>query len=100
MRTAVAETSIAAFRDHRDCGKLSNQQQIVMKAFHRPGAAPDYSSRELVEVTGLERQSIVARLNELEKLGFIEWGEKRLCKLSTKKIRPAKLPATQGSLSQ
>lgn len=99
MRTAT-ETRNAAFHDHRDSGRLGDQQQAVMRAFHRPGAAPDYSSKELAGLLGMERSSVTGRLNELVALGFLEWGYVRPCRITARRITPARLPGRQLEIFQ
>lgn len=87
-----------SFHAHRDSGKLGDQQQRVMREFHRIGAPPDYSSKEMAEALHIERSSCCARLNELERLGYLEWGTPRLCRYTGKRITPLRLPTIQREL--
>jgi len=98
--TPSQETRNDSFRTHRDSGHLGDQQRRVMLLFHAVGAQADYSSKEVAQALHIERSAAVARLNELEKLGYLEWGNKRPCRHTGKTITPLKLPMRQGSLFQ
>jgi len=81
----VADTSIAAYREHSDSGKLGSQAQHILDCM-RPGW--DYSRRELIAVTGLELSSICGRVNELLAVGLLQETAPRKCGITGKRITP------------
>ena len=82
---SVATTSIAAYRDHREKGKVGAQARKILVAM-RPGV--EYSRRELVDLTGLELSSICGRVNELLGSGLIQEGRTRPCRVTGKSVHP------------
>jgi len=86
MRTAIADTSIESFLDHRASGKLQAQQRLVMLSIHA-GYRPDWSLREIGKVVKLDTSTVSARVNELIKLGYLERCERRKCSVTGKTIR-------------
>lgn len=98
MIGASIQTRNEAFRAHRDSGRLGEQQQRVMRLFHSMDAARDYSSKEVAEALHIERSSAVARLNELEALGYLEWAEPRLCSYTQRRVTPLRLAKSQREL--
>ena len=98
MIGASIQTRNESFRQHRESGRLGEQQQRVMRLFHSMDAARDYSSKEVAEALHIERSSAVARLNELEALGYLEWAEPRLCRFTGRKVTPLRLPKPQREL--
>lgn len=85
----VAETSIAAYREHRDSGKVGKQAQHILDCM-RPGWS--YSRRELMAVTGLELSSICGRVNELVGTGLLQEGAPRKCGVTGKRVTPVVKP--------
>lgn len=96
--SAQLTTRNESFYQHRDAGRLGDQQQRIMRIFHSVGAKPDYSSKEVSEILRIERSAAVARLNELEKIGYLEWGTPRKCSITGKTITPLQLPRGQQDL--
>lgn len=94
------QTRNESFYQHRDSGRLGEQQQRIMRLFHSIGARPDYSSKEVSEALHIERSSAVARLNELEAMGWLQWGAPRRCSITGKRITPLQLPKGQRELFQ
>ena len=91
------QTRNQAFYAHRDSGDLTRQQRAVMLFIHgHPGR--DWSSKELSKDMDIERSSATARINELEAIGYLQWGIQRRCTITGKTITPIRLPAKQGSL--
>lgn len=82
---SVSTTSIAAYREHRETGKVGAQARKILVAM-RPGV--EYSRRELCEVTGLELSSICGRVNELLSSGHIQEGRVRPCRVTGKTVHP------------
>ena len=97
MQPSVRETSIAAYHELRDTGRLGRQQQTILDQI-KPGR--DYSLRELSRLTILEINAVSGRVNDLKKLNLLVEGEKRACTVTGKTITPVKLPAKQGELFQ
>lgn len=91
----VRDTSRTAYLNLTDTGKLGCQQQTIMQHI-KPGH--DYSLRELCAVTGLEINAVSGRCNDLKKLGLLEEGAARPCKVSGRTIHPVRLPRQQGEL--
>lgn len=81
----VADTSIDAYHEHRDSGRLGKQAQAILDKM-RPGWG--YSRRELVETTGIELSSICGRVNELLKLGILQEQSPRKCGVTGKRVVP------------
>lgn len=97
MRTAVADTSIRAYRQAKKEGTLNTGHRKVLAAMSPYPA--DYSLQELVALTGLQVNVVSGRINELrEKHGKVERGEPRACKVTGKTIRPHRLPHPQRAL--
>ena len=92
----VASTSLAAYDNLRETGKLSARQQQVM-AVIKPGR--DYSLQELVMLCGLPVNCVSGRVAELKKapLSMLEHGPTRACSLTKSTIHPVRLPSKQSS---
>ena len=88
----VAETSIVAYHELRDSGKLGKQCQHILDSM-RPGWS--YSRRELIEVTGLELSSICGRVNQLIGIGLLQDGAPRKCGVTGKTITPVIKPQVE-----
>lgn len=83
----VADTSIAAYREHRDTGKVSKQALHILNSMNLGRA---YSRRELIAATGLELSSICGRVNELVALGMLEEAPARKCTVTGKTVKPVR----------
>ncbi len=84
----VASTSIEAYRDHKETGKLGRQASTILSKMS-PGV--DYSRKELSKITGFELSAICGRVNELLSIGLLEELESRKCSITGKNIHPVKL---------
>lgn len=82
---SVSTTSIAAYKDHREAGKVSAQARSILDAM-KPGIK--YSRRELVEITGLELSSICGRVHELLGSKLIREDTPRKCRITGKTVKP------------
>lgn len=92
----VRDTSMSAYDELRDSGKLSKQQAKVL-SYIKPGQ--DYSIQEMVQITGLEAHIISGRLCDLKNKGALEEAPTRKCRANpTKTIHPVRLPAEQLDL--
>jgi len=87
MRTAVQDTSIESFLDHRASGKLQAQQREVMLVLYGNRDYPPWSLQELSRYTSIAVHVLSARVNELIKLGYLERCERRKCSVTGKTIR-------------
>lgn len=85
----VASTSLAAYDNLRETGKLSARQQQVM-AVIQPGR--DYSLQELVMLCGLPVNCVSGRVKELKDAKALEHGPTRACSLTKATIHPVRLP--------
>jgi len=93
----IADTSIAAYREHKDTGKLGKQASTLLAKMN-PNR--DYSRKELSRETGIELSAICGRVNELLSIGLLEELEPRKCNITGKRIHPIKLRTTDGNNSQ
>lgn len=82
---SVATTSIDAYHDHRDTGKLGQQAQQILSAMIE---GERYSRRELARALGMELSSVCGRVNELLQIGLLAEGEPRRCSITHKRINP------------
>jgi hypothetical protein len=85
----VADTSIEAYHEHRDSGRLGAQHLHILDQM-RPGWG--YSRRELMLITGLELSSICGRVNELVKLGMLQEQSPRKCGITGRRVVPVIKP--------
>jgi hypothetical protein len=84
----VASTSIEAYIEHKDTGKLGKQASNILE---KMVPAKDYSRKELARLTGFELSSICGRVNELLEMGMLEELAPRKCSITGKNIHPVKL---------
>lgn len=92
----VADTSLDAYRDHRNSGELGAQQKKVMLFFHMKGG--EYTRSELAEKIPMRLSSVCGRVNELVKLGYLVEASRRPCNVTGVNAHPLKLPPRQGAL--
>jgi hypothetical protein len=81
----VAITSIFAYKEHKETGKVGNQ---AMSIFHKMDLNKDYSRREIVQLTGLELSSVCGRVNEMLQAGLLKEVSQRKCSVTGKTIKP------------
>lgn len=91
----IADTSVTAYHEHRDTGKLSRQANTILSQM-APGTT--YSRRELARHTGLELSSVCGRVNELLAIGLLEETATRRCSITGKTVHPVKLSSIQPDL--
>ena len=84
----VSTTSIDAYREHKETGKLGNQASTILSVM---SPDEDYSRKELARITGYELASVCGRVNELLAIGLIDELPSRKCKITGKNIHPVKL---------
>lgn len=92
----VSDTSLDAFREHRDAGKLGAQQKKVMMFFHLNGG--ERTRSEIARDTGMRLSSVCGRVNELVKLGFLVECPRRRCAVTGINAHPLKIPPRQMEL--
>lgn len=94
MKTAMATTSLDAYRAHspRD---LSAGQRRVLEAI-RPGL--DFTRTEIAHASGMSLQSVCGRVNELVSAGRLENGPRRNCSRTGNASNPVRLPSKQLDL--
>ena len=78
----VSETSLLAYADLIESGKISSQEGEVLSALNSPK-----TSREVSAMINLERSSVTGRLNSLEHKGFIAVHDKIACKTTGKMVK-------------
>lgn len=101
MRTAVADTSISAFRAHVGGGKAEAQRERILCFIARNKHHADWSIGELAHALDMEKSTVSARLNEmLNETRQLVAKAKRPDRISNILIRPVALPAVQGELFQ
>lgn len=103
MRTAVAETSLRAYREIEAEGTLSAQQKTILLAIHaawKPGA--DFTLQELCVLTGLPINVVSGRVNGLKNIAprYLVETTKRLCSITRRTVMPVTLryPKVQNEL--
>lgn len=105
MKTAVAETSLRAYREIRYEGVLGAQERKILLAMHaawRPGR--DWSLREIERMTGIAINAVAGRVNSLKNdppKYLVECAQRR-CSITGRTITPVtlRLPNAQGELFQ
>lgn len=103
MRTAVAETSIRAYREIQSEGTLGAQAKAIMLAIHSawtPGA--DFTLQEICAMTGLPINAVSGRVNGLKNdppQYLIECPQRR-CSITGRMVTPVTLryPKVQKEL--
>ncbi len=93
----IADTSIEAYREHKDSGKVGAQASAILNVM-KPDE--DYSRKELARITGYELASVCGRVNEMLSIGLIDELPSRKCKITGKNIHPVKLKAQHVTYSQ
>lgn len=94
---SVADTSLDAYREHRDSGELSAQQKKVMLFFHMHGG--EYTRSELAGSIPMRLSSVCGRVFELIELGYLTEGPRRACGVTGVSAHPVKLPPRQMELA-
>ena len=95
MQPSARETSIAAYHELRDDGKLTAKQQQIIDYLHRhPGAV--FSRLEISRAIDMPINCVAGRVNELLEKGVIEEADQRPCRISGRRINPIRLK--QGRL--
>ena len=84
MTTAVRETSIQAYAEHRATGHVTSSQAAILEAMKH---GRDYSLSELSAMTGIEKSSVSGRINELLASGQVVISRLRACKITGKTVR-------------
>jgi len=87
MKTNAASTSIDNYHA-QVVGSIAPNQQARILAVMQAGR--DYSMCELGRLTGIDKSSISARLNQMCKDGTLEHGQRRECSISRVSIRPVR----------
>lgn len=93
---SVSDTSLDAYREHRDAGKLGAQQKKVMMFFHLKGG--EHTRSELAQQIPMRLSSVCGRVNELVKLGFLQECPRRRCAVTGVNAHPLKIPPQQMEL--
>lgn len=92
---SAVQTRNANYFDHRDSGRLNNQQQVIMDriaASNRQHGPHNFSLREISKITGLDINVVSGRVHELKDLGRLVEDAKRPCRVTGKTITPVKVP--------
>ncbi len=85
----VAETSVINFREHRDSGRLGDQERGILE-FLRSHPQKNFSRNEIHQATGVPLASVCGRVNALVKLGLLDERAKRECSVTGKTITPVR----------
>lgn len=80
----VTDTSIESFIEHKQSGKLGQQQEniIAYMKWHAP-ANNNMISRDL----GMKISSVTARVHELREIGRLKEDSKQLCPMTQKRTK-------------
>lgn len=90
MKIAQRDTAIDCHREHVIRNLAKPQYDRILNSMREDR---DYSLSELSVLTGIEKSTISARINELRAVGRIETAEKRRCSVTQITITPSRLPA-------
>jgi len=93
----VASTSIEAYIEHKDTGKVGKQASVILE---KMSPTTDYSRKELARLTGFELSAICGRVNELLSMGLLEELPSRKCSITGKNIHPIKLRTKDVTYSE
>ena len=85
----VAETSVINFREHRDSGKLGDQERGLLE-FLRSNPHKNFSRNEIHQAAGVPLASVCGRINALVKLGLPDERPQRACQVTGKTITPVR----------
>ena len=85
----VAETSVINYREHRDSGKLGDQERSPLE-FLRSNPNKNYSRNEIHQATGVPLASVCGRINALVKLELLTERPQRACSITGKTITPVR----------
>lgn len=89
----IADTSRDNYREHRDSGKLGEQQRKLMVWFHVEQG--EHTRSEIALATGMRLSSVCGRINELIALGYLTEAARRPCMVTGKSAHPVKIPPRQ-----
>lgn len=89
----IADTSLDAYREHRDSGELSTQQKKIMMFYHLEGG--EFTRSELAEKVGMRLSSVCGRVFELIEMGYLVEVARRPCGVTGVNAHPVKLPPRQ-----
>lgn len=89
MRIAQRETAIEHYHDQVMHHLAKPQHERILCAMREDR---DYSLSELVILTGIEKSTISARVNELRALNRLECAPRRPCSVTNVCIIPSRLP--------
>lgn len=92
---SVRQSSLAAYYDMRDTGRLGKQAQTILRAMK---AGRDYSLQELSRLTGIAINAVSGRCNDMKKVGALSESDARKCSITGRMVHPVRLPTSQGSL--
>lgn len=95
MRTAVADTSIAAY--HAMGPRLGVQQNQVVGLLAR-NVHRDYTRSEIAEATGMRLSSVCGRVAELLERQMLTEGPRRPCRVTGVNAHPLRLAPAQMDL--
>lgn len=84
----VRGTSKEAFKDIKEDGTLSNQEQLIITTLKQ---GRDYSLQEISRLTGITINAVSGRCNGLKKKNWMVECEKRKCTITGKTIKPLAL---------
>ena len=88
MKTQVSETSLLSYQELLDSGKLSKQQSVIMANLNLyKHTNLRMTSREIAEITGIERSAVTGRLNTLVKLGVVDEYGKVQCPITKRWVK-------------
>ena len=93
MNPSTLETRNQAFHQHRNSGRLGEQQKRIMRAIHESNALHgkhDHSLREICAMTGLPVNAVSGRVNELKKEPhcLLKEAPQRKCRVTGHRVTP------------
>ena len=90
MTSIMRDTSLIAYQELLDSGKINAQERVILDAV---GSGADYSLQEIVLRSGLPINAVSGRCFDLKKKGLLEEGERRKCRVTQRTIRPVRVAA-------
>jgi len=87
---SVSDTSIDAYIEHKETGKLGEQTRKILEFFEKYNTK-DWSRSEVSKNLDIRLSSVCGRVDELIKFKFLQTDQKRKCEVTGKTVKTLKL---------
>lgn len=91
----VRLTSMNAYQDLRDTGKIGKQAQTILSAM---ALGRNYSLQELSRITGIAINAISGRCNDMKKIGVLVEDTCRKRSITGRSVHPVRIQFANGEL--